>query len=104
MWISAKPSACVTLPFTYPHVLTLLASNSLLSMRIALFSVTYPHTPDKARMNHQASYLVRTCLIFLFYASVPKIMIICYTVPSIWRVTDVLVIFHVGLFFALLAP
>ena len=37
-----------------------------------------------------------------FYTSVPKIMIICYTVPEIWRVTDVIFIFHFGLFFALL--
>ena len=29
-------------------------------------------------------------------------MIICYTVAEIWRVTDVIVIFHFGLFFALL--
>ena len=39
-----------------------------------------------------------------FYISVPKIMIICYTVPEIWCVTDVIVIFHFGLFFALLPP
>ena len=31
-------------------------------------------------------------------------MVICYTVPEIWRVTDVIVIFHFGLFFALLPP
>ena len=31
-------------------------------------------------------------------------MIICYTVPEIWCVTDVIVIFHFGLFFALLPP
>ena len=31
-------------------------------------------------------------------------MIICYTAPEIWRVTDVIVIFHFGLFFALLPP
>ena len=31
-------------------------------------------------------------------------MIICYTVPETWRVTDKIVIFHFGLFFALLAP
>ena len=37
-----------------------------------------------------------------FYASVPKIMIICYTVPMIWHMTGVIVIFHFGLFFALL--
>ena len=27
-------------------------------------------------------------------------MIICYTLPEVWRVTDVMVIFHCGLFFA----
>ena len=37
-----------------------------------------------------------------FYTSVPKIMIICYTVPKIWYVTDVIVIFRFGLFFAFL--
>ena len=39
-----------------------------------------------------------------FYKSVPKIMIICYTVPEIWHVTDVIVIFHFGLFFAVSPP
>ena len=38
------------------------------------------------------------------YTSVPKFMIIWYTVPEIWRVTDVVCIFHFGLFFALLPP
>ena len=28
-----------------------------------------------------------------FYTTVPKIMIICYTVPGIWRVTDVICVF-----------
>ena len=37
-----------------------------------------------------------------FYTSVPKLMIICFTVPEIWCVTDVIVIFHFGLFFVLL--
>ena len=39
-----------------------------------------------------------------FYIGVPKIMIICYTVPEIWQVMDVIVIFHFGLYFALLPP
>ena len=39
-----------------------------------------------------------------FYICVPKIMIICYFVPEIWHVTDVIVIFHFGQFFALLSP
>ena len=39
-----------------------------------------------------------------FYTSVRKIVNICYTVPEIWWVTDVIVIFPFGLFFALLPP
>ena len=71
VWISATPSASVTLPFTYPHILTLLTSNSLLSMIASLalviqLSLTYPHVPDEAEMNiHQASYLVSIRLIFI---------------------------------------
>ena len=39
-----------------------------------------------------------------FYISVPKIIIICYTVPEIWHMTDVTVVFHFGLYFPLLPP
>ena len=38
------------------------------------------------------------------YTIVPKIMIIGYTVLEIWRVTDVIVIFHFELFLTLLPP
>ena len=31
-------------------------------------------------------------------------MIICYTVPEIWHITDVIGFFHFGLFFALYLP
>ena len=37
-----------------------------------------------------------------FYTSVPKIIIIRYTVPEMWCVRSVIVIFHFGLFFAFL--
>ena len=74
VWISATPSATVTLPFTYPHILTLLTSNSLLSVMIASLalviqlSLTYPHIPHKAQMNNdQAPYLVSIRLIFVFF-------------------------------------
>ena len=30
------------------------------------------------------------------YTSVPRIMVICYTVPEIWRMTDVIAVFHLG--------
>ena len=39
-----------------------------------------------------------------FYTIVPKIMIIGYTVPEIWCVPDVIVVFHFELFFTLLPP
>ena len=39
-----------------------------------------------------------------FYTSVPKIMIICYTVPEIRHVTDVIRVFDFGLFSTLLLP
>ena len=39
-----------------------------------------------------------------FYPSVSKIMIIWYTVLEIWCMTNVIVFFHFGLFFALLPP
>ena len=35
-----------------------------------------------------------------FHTSVPKIKIICYTVPEIWLMMDVIVIFHFGQIFA----
>ena len=45
----------------------------------------------------------KECLeISSFYTSVPKIMIICYTVLGTWHVTGVIVIFHFGLFFTFL--
>ena len=80
VWISATPSASVTLPFAYPHILTLMTGNSLLSMMIASLasvsqmSLTYPRVPDEAQMNnHQALYLVSIHLIFVFIltSSVP---------------------------------
>ena len=47
----------------------------------------------------------KKCLeISSFYIRVPKIMIICYTVPEIWHVMNVNVIFHFGLLFTLLPP
>ena len=45
----------------------------------------------------------KTLEILSFYTRVPKIRIICYTDPKIWRVTDV-IIFYFKLFFALLSP
>ena len=95
MWISATPSASVTLPFTYPHILTLLTSNSLLSMMIASLasviqlSLTYPHVPDEAQMNnHQASYVVSIRLIFVMKNNLALAIAIRQTLSQVelsWR-------------------
>ena len=57
--------------------------------------------PEKPK--YQNFENLKKCLeISLFDTSVPKIMIICYTVPEIWCMTDVVIIFHFGLLSALL--
>ena len=38
------------------------------------------------------------------YTSVPKIMIICYTVPEIWHMMNIISIFHFELFFCPFTP
>ena len=66
-----------------------------------LFLPFYP--PDNAE-NQNFEKMKKHLEIPSFYPSEPKIMIICHIVPEIWRMTDVIVIFHFGLFFALLPP
>ena len=39
-----------------------------------------------------------------FYTTVPKLMIVDYTVLEIWHMTDVIVAFHFGLFFVPNSP
>ena len=57
-----------------------------------------PFTPEELKK-------FKKCLeISAFYTSVQKIMTICYTVPQIWCVMDVIVIFHFGLFLAFYSP
>ena len=59
-----------------------------------------PNNPKTKNLKKTRKYLK----ISSFYTSVPKIMIICYTVPKIWCMMDVIVIFHFMLFFAILTP
>ena len=62
-----------------------------------LFLPFYPRNSPENEYFKKIKHLV----ISSFYTSVPKLMIICCTVPEIWHVTDV-IIFHFGLFFNLL--
>ena len=59
-----------------------------------------PNNPE----NQNSEKVKKVLELSAFYTSVPKIMIICYTVPYIWYVTDLIVIFHFKLFFTLLPP
>ena len=57
--------------------------------------------PPNNPKNQNFEKLKKTPGDITIYTSVPKIMIICHTIPEIWCVTDV-IIFHFGLFFAFL--
>ena len=63
-----------------------------------------PFYPSNSLKNQNLKKWKKYLKISSFYTSVPKIMIICYTVPEIWHVSDVIVIFHFGWFFSLLPP
>ena len=65
----------------------------------AIFCPFTPLTAQKLKISKKSEKLQE---ISSFYTSVPKIRIIYYTVPDIWLVTDVILTFHFGLFFALL--
>ena len=62
------------------------------------FALSPPLTLPK---NENFKKMKKNLEISSFYISLPKIMIIWNTVPEIWHMTDV-IIFHFGLFFALL--
>ena len=69
----------------------------------SFWTIFCPFTPLTARKMKIKKKRKKLREILSFYTRVPKIMIIWYTVPEIWPVTDVIV-FHFGLFFALLPP
>ena len=60
--------------------------------------IFWPFTPLKVS-KIKIKKIWKKCLkILSFYASVPKIITICYNVPKIWCVTDVIVIFILAIF------
>ena len=66
----------------------------------AIFRPFYP--PNSPPKKLQKTWKKKHLEISLFYGSVPKTMIMCYTILEIWHVMDVIVVFHFGQFFALL--
>ena len=87
-----------------PKIMIIYCSLDMASNRFNYFSfwaIFYPFTSLTAQKIKILKKWKKHLEISSFYTSVPKIMIICYTVPEIWWVTDV-IIFHFGPFFALL--
>ena len=69
-----------------------------------LWAILCPFTPETSRKNKILKKMKKTLEISSFYICVPQIMIRSCTVPEIWCVTDLIVISHFGLFFALFHP
>ena len=77
--------------------------NCYFSFWVTFCSFTLPLTLNSPKMKFfkKMKKEKRKHLEILFYTSVPKLMIICRTALKTWCMTDV-IIFHFGLFFALL--
>ena len=71
---------------------------------LSFLAIFLPFHPTNNPENQNFEKMNKSLEISSFYTSEPKITIICYTVPEIWHVTDVIFICHFGLFFALLPP
>ena len=72
------------------------------------FSVILDHflplPPNNLKNQNSVKKKKKSREISSFYTSVPKIMIICYTVPEIQHMMDVDFIFHFWLFFCFFTP
>ena len=60
----------------------------------------YPTNPENQNFETTTTTTTKHLEISSFHRSVPRIMIIRYTLPEIWHVMDVIVIFYFGLFLA----
>ena len=84
-----------------PEISTATATDRFfLSSWAFFFAFLPPNSPKNQNFKKWEKHLE----ISSFYTSVPKNMIIGYTVPEICHVTDIIVIFHFGLFLALFYP
>ena len=70
---------------------------------LSFWAIFCPFTPLKIQKIKILKKWRKQLEISSFHTYVHKIMIICYTVPKIWRMADA-IIFHFGLFFALFSP
>ena len=69
-----------------------------------ILGIFLPFYPPNSRKNENIKNEKKTLEISSSYTSVPKIMIIRYAVPEMWRETDVIVIFILGNFYPFTPP
>ena len=78
-------------------------SDVIVIFHFGKFLALWSPLPNSSK-NENCAKIKKQLEVSSFNTSVPKIMIICFIVPEIWHLTDVIVSFHFGLFFALLPP
>ena len=66
------------------------------------FAILPPPPPNTQKNENFKKIKKNPRDIIILHKSIPKLMNICYTVPEICCVMDIIVIFHFGLFFPLL--
>ena len=86
--------------YTVPEIWHMTDVSIIFHFHFSSFALLLPQQPKKWKFQKKWKKHLE---ISSFYTSVPKIMIICYTVPEIWRMTDITVVFHFGIYFALTA-
>ena len=74
--------------------------SDVIIFHFGVFLTFHPHNSPKIKIKKKKMKEAPGDIIILH--KLPKLMIICYTVPEIWGVTDVIAMFRFGLFFALL--
>ena len=68
------------------------------------WAIFFPFTPLTVWKMKISKKWIKLLEILSFYTSVPKIITLWYSVNETWRVTDVIVIFHFGLFLPFYLP
>ena len=95
--ISSFYSCVPQITIIWRMVPEILSATDRIFSHSGLFFALLPKQPENIILKKWKKHLEISSL----YTSVPKIMIICYIVPEIWRVTNVIFIFRFGLFFSL---